>query len=268
MKIGVCTIAWRDQLPIFEIIETAARIGFDGIEVWGRPPHTPRPYNQEYVDRVRKALSDHGLEVSMFGSYVRAGMENLKAEVKFALKMTKGLGTEICRIWAGDRGTDTADEGYWSLVMRDLREICKAGRREGVIFAMERHANTLTDEVDSALRLLNLVGEENLALNYQVMESHSTPEELKCEMRLLGEHIVNVHAFNFRRGEGERPIWVRLEEGVIDYKIICDSLKKRGFQGFVEVEFVRRGVEGELEPEEKELELMRDYEYLRRLTAT
>jgi len=213
VKIGVCTIAWRDQLPIFEIIETAARIGFDGIEVWGRPPHTPRPYNR-------------------------------------------------------DRGTDTADEGYWSLVMRDLREICKAGRREGVIFAMERHANTLTDEVDSALRLLNLVGEENLALNYQVMESHSTPEELKREMRLLGEHIVNVHAFNFRRGEGERPIWVRLEEGVIDYKIICDSLKKREFQGFVEVEFVRRGVEGELEPEEKELELMRDYEYLRRLTAT
>ena len=268
MKVGVCTIAWKGQLPIFEIIETAARIGFDGVEVWGQPPHTPRPYNQEYVSRVRKALLDHGLEVSMFGSYVRAGMENLKAEVKFALKMTKGLGARICRIWAGGRGSKAADKEYWSLVVRDLKEICKTGRDEGVIFAMERHANTLTDEVDSTLKLLDLVGEENLALNYQVMEEHSTPEELKREMELLSDYIVNVHTFNFKIGGDGEILWTRLEDGVIDYKIICDALKRRGFKGFVEVEFVRRGTRRELEPEEKELELRKDYEYLRRLAAT
>ena len=42
MKLGLCTIAFRDR-PLEEVISIADDYGFDGIEIWGQEPHMPAP---------------------------------------------------------------------------------------------------------------------------------------------------------------------------------------------------------------------------------
>ena len=69
MKLGLCTIAFRDR-PLEEVISIADDYGFDGIEIWGQEPHMPATYDSEYIERVRKLIEGRDLEVSAYGSYV------------------------------------------------------------------------------------------------------------------------------------------------------------------------------------------------------
>ena len=45
MKLGLCTIAFQEK-PLEEVIDIAADHGFDGIELWGKPPHLPEDYDE------------------------------------------------------------------------------------------------------------------------------------------------------------------------------------------------------------------------------
>src|SRR2546430_2235288 len=38
MKVGLCTIAYQ-ELPLEEALDRAAALQFDGVELWGKPPH-------------------------------------------------------------------------------------------------------------------------------------------------------------------------------------------------------------------------------------
>jgi hypothetical protein len=40
MKVGLCTIAYQEQ-PLVEALDRAAGMQFDGVELWGKPPHLP-----------------------------------------------------------------------------------------------------------------------------------------------------------------------------------------------------------------------------------
>ena len=81
MKAGICSIIWKDRLSISEVIATAARVGAQGVEVWGQPPHTPDSGDLEEAIRIRDQLDMHGLEAPQFGSYARAGEANFATHV-------------------------------------------------------------------------------------------------------------------------------------------------------------------------------------------
>ena len=69
MKVGLCTIAFRER-SLEDVISIASDYGFDGVEIWGKPPHMPDEYDAEYVEKVRNLVNSKGLEVTAFGSYV------------------------------------------------------------------------------------------------------------------------------------------------------------------------------------------------------
>jgi sugar phosphate isomerase/epimerase len=265
MKVGVCSIAWKEQLPIIEVLDTAARIGFDGVELWGRPPHTPEKYDEDYVTKLRKAFDERDLIPSMFGSYVYAGTSDFEKQMDLAIKNTLGLGTDLCRIWADKISSADADAKTWERVVADMKMICKEGRRHGLVFAIERHNRTLADSLDSTIALVERVGAENLAINYQVWRDRD-PESIAREIRTLGDLIVNVHTSNPSRQPSEERGLATSREEDVDYAKLVEELKAINFDRFVEVEFTRRGRDGELDLEAKEKELKKDCQFLRKMT--
>ncbi|MGC8862060.1 MAG: hypothetical protein ACP5R5_04695, partial [Armatimonadota bacterium] len=70
MKPGLATIALR-RYDVFHAIDLAAQAGFAGVEIWGKPPHTPEEFDEEHILKVRDRVRANGLKVSMFGSYAR-----------------------------------------------------------------------------------------------------------------------------------------------------------------------------------------------------
>ena len=49
--------------PLEEVINIAADYGFDGIELWGKPPHLPEDYDENYAKNVRDMAQRKGLTI-------------------------------------------------------------------------------------------------------------------------------------------------------------------------------------------------------------
>ena len=246
------------------ILDIAANVGFDGVEIWGRAPHMCELYDADYVSKLKDEVTKRGLELSMFGSYLYANSERFGEELPVALKIAQGLGAPIMRTWAANQGSGEATEALWEVSARNFKQLCKRAKDLGIDIAIERHASTLADEIDSALKFIDMVGADNLKVNYQVAE-HENDEAVAEGIEKLGYRVVNVHAHNFIR----TPSGVdgtAISEGIIDYRRLVEKLRVYGFSGFIEVEFVRRPGITELPIDERTKELCRDYEFLRAIT--
>ena len=99
-------------------------------------------------------------------------------------------------------------------------------------------------------------------------EGDAQVNDVLAGIRRLGGKIRNVHAQNYRReGDVSRPS--DLCSGVIDYENVVPALRSTGFDGYIEVEFIRRGTtpSAQLDALAVERAARADYALLRRLTG-
>ncbi|MCL6630864.1 MAG: sugar phosphate isomerase/epimerase, partial [Armatimonadetes bacterium] len=161
---GVCTIALR-RYDVFRAIQMAAEAGYSGVEIWGKPPHTPNPIDREHEEAVRQTIHDCGLTVPMFGSYVNVDGSDWKKNAKENLDISCILGAKVMRIWAGSKEPSDADQDYWQEVILRLREFCLMAADVGISLAVEMHGGTLAATVEGSERLLVEVDHPALKLN-------------------------------------------------------------------------------------------------------
>lgn len=262
MKAGIATIALR-RYDIFQALDLAAEAGFRGVEVWGKPPHTPEEFDEEHTLRVRDRARANGLKVGVFGSYVRPVLPDFEQKAEDALRIAKILGARVIRVWAGNKEPHEADDDLWTFVALKLRDFALRAEDQGITLAMEMHGGTLCATPEGALRVIEQSGSPNLKLNFQVIDMEKP--DLERTIDLVGDLVVNVHAQNYRpsRREPGKMELCLVEEGVVDYDRVLSLLSERGFNRFVEVEFLK----GEHDGEETMLDsLKRDAAYLKTLT--
>lgn len=263
MKAGLATIALR-RYDVFHALDLAAQAGFQGVEVWGRPPHMPEEFDEEHTLRVRDRARANGLKVGMFGSYVRPVLPDFDEKAADALKVSKILGARVIRVWAGNKDPHEADEDLWAIVSAKLHEFALMAEDEGITLAMEMHGGTLCATPEGVVRLIEQANSPNLKLNFQVVDMANP--DLERTIGMVGDFVVNVHAQNYRpsRSEPDKMELCLVEEGVVDYDKALSLLAGHGFNRFVEVEFLK----GESQGEDAMLEsLKRDAKYLVALTA-
>jgi len=263
LKVGLATIALR-KFDVFQAIDLAAEAGFQGVEIWGRAPHTPDEFDEEHTMRIRDRVRGHGMKVCMFGSYVNPSLPDYAQKSEDALKIAKILGAKRIRIWAGNKEPHDADEELWPLVANALREYALLAEDEGIRLAIEMHGGTLCATAEGCARVLEMADAPNLKLNYQVF-SPAEPDVDRV-IGMLGDHVISVHAQNHRPSKLEPDKWelCLIEEGNVDYDHVLSLLAHHGFKGFVEVEFLK----GEAVGGDAMIESMkRDAAYLREMTA-
>lgn len=261
MKLGLCTIAFREKL-LEDALNIAQQIGFDGVEIWGREPHISETYDHRRVRAARKMVESRGLEVAMFGSYLRAGAppsdEEEEVTAEAALQTTQALGARVCRVWAGNVSSKRAGKEKWRTTVEELESACAMADNLDLVLAVEMHDGTLADTSGSTLRLIKDVGAGNLKVNYQARFGKGS-EDAYRRLRAVLPHVVNVHAQNHRPAKASRDGRLEptaLADGLVDYQKILKILSAAGFDGFVEIEFVPPS------PANKVKALALDYEYL------
>jgi len=244
-------------------LELAAGSGYRGVEIWGRPPHTPEVFDQAYWQKVRERLDAFSLEISMFGSYVNPSWQDYDDKLSSALRICGLLGARIMRVWAGSAEPKDASEELWKHVTKAYREMSKKAADHGLTLAIEMHRGTLCVSPEGSLRLLEQVGASNLRLNYQIADPANP--DIEGDVAKVGQYIVNIHAQNYLPsvdGDGRYELCL-IEEGVIDYRRLLELLEPYGFDGYIEAEFLK----GEHTSEKAMLEsLKRDAEYLLEIT--
>ncbi len=198
MKIetGLCSVTFRD-LGAQEVVELVAGAGLDGIE-WGGDVHVPHG-DLKTASQVRRLCADAGVAVASYGSYYRlaATHEFSQSEV---LDTAEGLGARQLRVWAGDRGSDQADEAHRAKVAGAARELAEAAAARAIQVSLEYHGNTLTDTPASAAAFLGDVDHPNLKSYWQRAIADNDAENLAA-FEQVKPWLSNLHLFYRRNGE-------------------------------------------------------------------
>jgi sugar phosphate isomerase/epimerase len=230
---GLVSVTFR-QLSPEEIVQLARKNGLELIE-WGGDVHVP-PGDISRAAQVRTVTRDAGLGVAAYGSYYRIGVSEAEG-LSFAnvLKTAAELGAPVIRVWAGNKGSDVADDTVWESVIDDARRIAAMAAAEGIKVALEFHGNTLNDTPAASRQLWHRLEGVGLLSLWQPLPTLNRADQDKSLMEVL-PRLSHVHVFQWRPGP---PITRhRLEEGRSEWSEWLSVIQKSGRQIPALLEFV------------------------------
>lgn len=224
-RLGICSVTLRHLSPA-EVVDISRRAGLSRIE-WGADVHAP-PSDLARVEEVRKLTEAAGLTVASYGSYWRAGVSAL-ADLEPVVTAASTLGAPRIRVWAGEVGTDQADDSTWDTVVGALRDGCGVAREHDIQLALEFHPNTLTDSVDTTLELLDRVADDALRTYWQPRLDEETGPSV-AGLQRLAPVLSGIHVFSWwpaanRLRLAERAdLWSAVAEFLVTDGEPCDLL--------------------------------------------
>jgi 3-dehydroshikimate dehydratase len=189
---GLLSITFR-KLTVKRIIDLAVEAQLSAVE-WGGDVHVPHG-DLGTARAVRRMCGDHGLTISAYGSYYRAGGAPANPAIEAVLDTAAALGTTVVRVWAGDKGSAQSSDADRTAVATDLARCCGlAAAARGLTIATEFHGGTLTDEIDSTLDLLGAV--PGLMTFWQPPVGMD-PATALAGLRRVRSRLSNVHVFHW-----------------------------------------------------------------------
>jgi sugar phosphate isomerase/epimerase len=230
-SVGACTIALSDR-PVEAALDAAAAAGADGVEVWGKDHVGDR--SPDRCREIREAATERGLDVPVYGSYLRAGTDGVREAAERELRVAADLGADTVRVWAGDREYDDCGEAYWERVVADLGVLTDRAAERGLALTVERHGGSVTDDAAGAARLVETV-EGPVGLNYQPLFRNDA-DAIAAEVERLAPLSNNVHLQAMPERGGEERC--ALADAYFDVAGLVETFESAGFGGYYEVEFV------------------------------
>lgn len=225
MRTGMTTVTFR-KMDVAALIMLARQAGLDGLE-WGGDVHVP-PGQAALAKEVRARCEDAGLAVLSYGSYYRGEAEGFEDVLRTAV----GLGAKQIRAWAGTLSPDKADDVAFSELSKNLNAAVRLAAAEGIRVSLEYHRNTMTERIESALRLLNAV--PGLRSYWQPNPDIGADAHVR-EIQGLGDRLTNVHVFAWTAGNVRHP----LEQGAAAWARYVEAIRALGGEHDFILEFVK-----------------------------
>ena len=234
------------RYPVERVIDDAARLGFDGVEILHRQMTDESP---AYLNRLKQAAFRNGLDLVMLSIHQdfispkaeeRAGAV---AHTKRCIELAAKLGIPSIRLNSGRwntiasfddlmkvRGDEPPIEGFtdedaFRWCIEGIQACLPAAESAGVLLALENHWG-LTTKTENLLRIHRAVGSPWLGIN---LDTGNFPGDPYPEIEKLAPHASIVQAKTYYGG-GE---WYTLD---LDYRRIADILRKANFRGWVSLE--------------------------------
>jgi len=203
-KYGLTSVTFR-HLTWLEVICVAVECNLHGIE-WGGDVHCP-PGDIALAGEIAAATREAGLAVLSYGSYYRLGCGKDFAPV---LASAVALGAPVIRVWAGNKASATYTPEERELAIADARYIADQAAAHGITVALEYHRDSLTDNAQSAVALLQAAG--NIKTYWQPNPEISRTQNL-AELQAVLPWLTHMHVFQWRHDGTRLP----LQDGADDW---------------------------------------------------
>jgi L-ribulose-5-phosphate 3-epimerase len=258
VRLAVSTYSYwhfkEQKYPVERVIEDAARLGFDGVELLHRQMDGESP---EYVNRLKQAAFRRGLAMPMLSihqDFVSPDPKERQLAIdhtRRCIELAARLGIPAVRLNSGRwktiksfndlmkvKGEEPPLPGYtldnaFGWCIESIRACLPDAERHGVVLALENHWG-LTTDVEHLLRIHGAVASPWLGIN---LDTGNFPGDPYAGIERLAPHATIVQAKTYYGG-GE---WYTLD---LDYARIAGILQKAGFSGWVSLE-----MEGKETPE-------------------
>lgn len=192
-KKGLVSISFRDKTPS-ELITAAKKCGLSCIE-WGSDVHAPC-LDTQTLKIIKAECDKNGIECCSYGTYFRIG-ENSSAELADYIKAAKILGTNILRLWCGNKNSGEYSKSEKEILFNQCRELAEIAEKENVFICMECHNNTFTDCLDGYKELFENVRSENFKMYWQPNQYKTDRQNIEYA-KTVAENTVVIHAFNWK----------------------------------------------------------------------
>lgn len=235
-----------EKYPIEKVIDQAAALGFEGVEILHRQMTDETP---AYVNGLKKAAFRAGLSLPMLSihqDFVHPDPAERQKQIdhtKHCIELAAQLGCPCVRLNSGRWKTiesfddlmkvkgdepplpgHTQDEAIdWCV--RSIEACLPTAEKEGVMLALENHWG-LTTRPENLLRIYRAVPSPWLGIN---LDTGNFPGDPYAGLEQLAKDAVIVQAKTYYGG-GK---WYTLD---LDYPRIAGILRKAGFQGWVSLE--------------------------------
>lgn len=229
---GLVSVTLR-QHSVDEIVGLAAESGLQALH-WGADVHVPVG-DHAAARRAATRCSREGVEIEGYGSYYFAGSSDPDtfAEV---LDTALALGAPRIRVWAGGAASAEASPDYRTAVADDLRRCADAAGNRDIKVVLEYHPRTLTDELSSALRLLEQIDHEALE-SYWQPGANPDVRDSRDEVVGLLPQLAGAHLFSW--GPGGYTDRLTLAEHAELWRTVLDEMRADGNRRHALLEFVQ-----------------------------
>lgn len=235
-----------EKFPIEKVIEEAAAIGFDGVEILHRqmPEESPA-----YLAKLKRLAFECGLSLPMLSIHqdfvfpTKTERDKHIAHTVRCVEMAARMGIPAVRLNSGRwktvpsfddlmkvKGDEPPIEGYvekdaidWCV--ESIRECLPTCEREGVMLCLENHWG-LTTKVENVLAIHKAVSSPWLGVNVDTGNYPGDPYE---GIAKLAPVATIVQAKTYYGG----GVWYTLD---LDYPRIARILRGAGFKGWVSLE--------------------------------
>ena len=250
IRFGVSTYSYwhfdKVKYPIEKVIEHAAQLGFEGVEILHRQMESE---DKAYLNRLKRAAWDNGVSLfflSIHQNFVRPDKALRQKDIdhtKHCLDLAAHFGCPAIRLNSGRWGTiadfqkmldaggkEKPIEGYtdddaFKWCIESINECLPHAESVGVALALENHWG-LTTSVDGLLRIYKAVNSPWLVLNVDTGNFFGEPY---AQLERLAPHASIVQAKTYYGG----GVYYTLQP---DFKRIAGILRKAGFKGWVSLE--------------------------------
>lgn len=246
MKLAFTNLACPSW-TIEQVAETAARLGYDAVEL--------RLLDGEVIDpsadaaRVERAVTicrGQGVEVCAFDTSCRFNHPDSDERARNVEDLRRWLAlagqarVPLLRVFGGqgEPGHTADEENAW--VAESLRQAAPEAERWGVTVALETH-----DAFASARRVaavLNGVNSPRVAALWDSHHPYRVGESAEDVIAALGPRIAHVHVKDARRTSPDSADWqlVLVGEGEVPVREQLATLRQRGYDGYVSVEWEKK----------------------------
>lgn len=250
IRLGVSTYSYwhfaKEKYPIEKVIEHAALVGFEGVEILHRQMAEE---GKPYLNRLKRAAWDNGLSLfflSIHQNFVQPDKAKRQEHIdhtKRCLDLAAYLGCPAIRLNSGRWGTipefqkmldaggrEKPIEGYtdddaFNWCIESINACLPHAESVGVAMALENHWG-LTTSVEGLLRIYKAVNSPWLVLNVDTGNFFGDPYS---QLVRLAPHATIVQAKTYYGG----GVYYTLDP---DFKRIAKILRNAGFKGWVSLE--------------------------------
>jgi len=254
-----------ERTPIEFVIQDAAKLGFDGVEILHRQMDND---TAAYCNKLRRMAFENGLSLPMlsihqdFVSPDAAERQKHIEHTKHCMDVAAQLGIPCIRLNSGRwktiksfddlmkvKGNEPPLSGYtdadaFKWCIDSIQACIPHAEKTGVMMALENHWG-LTTKVENVLEIWKKVNSPWLGVN---LDTGNYPTDPYPEIEKLAPHATIVQAKTYHGG----GVWYTLD---LDYKRIAGILRKHGFHGWLSLEM--EGNESAASAVPKSLETLR-----------
>ena len=206
--LGLVSISFRKHTPE-EIIMAVKTAGLSCIE-WGSDVHAPCR-DMEKLHKIARLQREYGITCSSYGTYFRLGHTPME-ELKDYIAAAKLLGTNILRLWCGDKSGADMTEQERDVLFAECRKAAEIAEASGVTLCMECHMRSFTERPEDTVALMEAVSSPAFRMYWQPFQWLDVAGSMAVA-KAVAPYAEHIHVFNWQ-GSGKFP----LSEAVEDWR--------------------------------------------------